>query len=78
MVCFLILLSAFFPKLPRRLFWTERKVTKAREWFIRAVKIDPDLGDSWAYYLKFELQHGTEVSNVTLIGMWLSVVCEAG
>lgn len=27
----------------------------------RAVKLDPDLGDSWAYFYKFELQHGTEV-----------------
>ena len=44
-----------------RLFWTERKISKAREWFIRAVKIDPDLGDSWACYYKFELQFGNEV-----------------
>ena len=34
---------------------------KAREWFQRAVKIDPDLGDTWAHFYKFELQHGTEV-----------------
>lgn len=45
-----------------RLFWTERKISKAREWFQRAVKIEPDLGDTWAYFYKFELQHGTEVS----------------
>ena len=44
-----------------RLFWTERKVVKAREWFQRAVKIEPDLGDAWATFYKFELQHGTEV-----------------
>lgn len=36
-------------------------MTKAREWFQRAVKIEPDLGDTWAYFYKFELQHGTEV-----------------
>lgn len=24
------------------------------------VKIDPDLGDAWAYFYKFELLHGTE------------------
>ena len=47
--------------LPQRLFWIERKVSKAREWFQRAVKIEPDLGDTWAYFYKFELQHGTEV-----------------
>jgi hypothetical protein len=46
------------------LFWTERKISKAREWFQRAVKIEPDLGDTWAYFYKFELQHGTEVGEV--------------
>lgn len=45
-----------------RLFWSERKITKAREWFHRTVKIDSDLGDAWAFFYKFELQHGTEVS----------------
>lgn len=43
-----------------KLFWTERKMNKAREWFNRTVKIDPDLGDAWAYYYKFESLHGTE------------------
>ena len=27
----------------------------------RAVKIDPDFGDAWGYFYKFELQFGTEV-----------------
>ncbi|CAG0880530.1 unnamed protein product [Darwinula stevensoni] len=43
-----------------KLFWSERKVNKAREWFQRTVKIEPDLGDAWGYYYKFELLHGTE------------------
>ncbi|KAF5921477.1 hypothetical protein HPG69_008239 [Diceros bicornis minor] len=43
-----------------KLFWSERKITKAREWFLRTVKIDSDLGDAWALFYKFELQHGTE------------------
>lgn len=47
-----------------RLFWSERKITKAREWFLRTVKIEPDLGDAWAFFYKFELQHGTEVSDL--------------
>jgi len=42
-----------------RLFWAERKVEKARQWFERAVKMNPDLGDIWAWWLKFERQHGT-------------------
>lgn len=49
-----------------RLFWSERKITKAREWFLRTVKIEPDLGDAWAFFYKFELQHGTEVSICSL------------
>ncbi|CAK5275776.1 unnamed protein product [Mycena citricolor] len=43
-----------------RLFWAERKIEKARQWFGRAVATDPDLGDGWAWWLKFERQHGTE------------------
>ena len=35
-------------------------MNKAREWFHRTVKIEPDLGDSWAYFYKFELAHGTD------------------
>ncbi|KAF8509992.1 PRP1 splicing factor, N-terminal-domain-containing protein [Hysterangium stoloniferum] len=42
-----------------RLFWAERKIEKARQWFSRAVATNPDLGDSWAWWLKFERQHGT-------------------
>ncbi|KAL1417542.1 hypothetical protein MTO96_026761 [Rhipicephalus appendiculatus] len=44
----------------RMLFWTERKTNKDREWLNRTVKIEPDLGDAWAYYYKFELLHGSE------------------
>ncbi|KAI0038793.1 hypothetical protein FA95DRAFT_1684509 [Auriscalpium vulgare] len=42
-----------------RLFWAERKVEKARQWFARAVGADADLGDAWAWWLKFERVHGT-------------------
>jgi len=42
-------------------------VDKARSWFERAVKLDPDNGDSWAYFYRFELQHGTEQSQRDLI-----------
>lgn len=58
-----LLMSLNLP-LPVRLFWSERKITKAREWFLRTVKIEPDLGDAWAFFYKFELQHGTEVSHL--------------
>ncbi|TFK18041.1 hypothetical protein FA15DRAFT_675582 [Coprinopsis marcescibilis] len=41
-----------------RLFWAERKVEKAREWFGRAVRADSDLGETWGWWLKFERQYG--------------------
>lgn len=45
-----------------RIFWGERKLDKAMTWFEKALVLDPDLGDTWAWYLKFLLQHGTDVS----------------
>lgn len=42
-----------------RLFWSERKLEKAASWFEKAVLLDPDQGDSWAWYYKFLEQHGT-------------------
>ncbi|KAL4073169.1 PRP1 splicing factor, N-terminal-domain-containing protein [Scleroderma yunnanense] len=44
-----------------RLFWAERKIEKARQWFARSVATeqDKDLGDHWGWWLKFERQHGT-------------------
>eukprot|EP00051_Salpingoeca_urceolata_P010212 m.124571 g.124571 ORF g.124571 m.124571 type:complete len:934 (-) comp16623_c1_seq1:42-2843(-) len=43
-----------------KLFLSERKISKARSWFTRTVKLDPDFGDAWAWFYKFELQYGTE------------------
>ena len=45
-----------------RLFWAERKIEKARQWFERAIKLNPDLGDIWAWWWKFEKEHGMAVS----------------
>lgn len=44
-----------------RLFWAERKVEKARQWFARACAADSDRGDCWAWWLRFEREHGTAV-----------------
>ncbi|KAI8849423.1 PRP1 splicing factor, N-terminal-domain-containing protein [Chytridium lagenaria] len=41
-----------------RLFWTERKIDKARNWFARAVKVNPDL---------FEIQNGDEAQQNDVI-----------
>lgn len=45
-----------------KLFWNDRKVEMARNWLNRAVTLGPDIGDFWASYYRFELQHGTEES----------------
>ena len=43
-----------------RMFWSERRINKAREWFKKCTKIDPDFGDGWAFRRRFEDAHGTE------------------
>ncbi|KIY64980.1 hypothetical protein CYLTODRAFT_492693 [Cylindrobasidium torrendii FP15055 ss-10] len=47
-----------------RLFWAERKLEKARQWFERsvdaAVAQETDDGDLWGWWLLFEREHGTE------------------
>jgi len=43
-----------------KLFWSDRKLDKARTWFNRAVSLDGDLGDAWAYYYLFEIRNGSE------------------
>ncbi|KAI1350340.1 PRP1 splicing factor [Xylaria sp. FL0043] len=42
-----------------RIFWGERRLDKAQNWFERALVRDSDLGDSWAWYYKFLVEHGT-------------------
>jgi len=42
-----------------KLFWSERKLTKARDWLTRTVRLEPDFGDAWIHFYKFELIHGT-------------------
>ncbi|WAR16458.1 PRP6-like protein [Mya arenaria] len=49
-----------------KMFWSERKIGKAREWFNRTVKIDQDNGDAWANFYKFELMHGDEKLSASL------------
>ncbi|KAJ2785352.1 U4/U6 x U5 tri-snRNP complex subunit Prp1 [Coemansia javaensis] len=39
-----------------RLFWSERRPEKARTWFARATAADPDFGDAWAWWLRFEAE----------------------
>ena len=38
------------------LFAADRKPDKARSWFERAVRLDPDCGDHWARYYLFETE----------------------
>ncbi|VVA32772.1 PREDICTED: pre-mRNA-processing factor 6 [Prunus dulcis] len=43
-----------------KLFWHHSEVVRARTWLNRVVTIALDIGDFWALYFKFELQHGTD------------------
>ncbi|KAG9244757.1 putative Pre-mRNA-splicing factor prp1 [Calycina marina] len=55
-----------------RIFWGERKLDKAQNWFERAILADSDLGDTWAWYYKFLLQHGTEEKRGDVISKCIS------
>ena len=50
-----------------RVFWGERRLEKAASWFEKAILLDADLGDTWAWYLKFLMQHGEEAKIRDLI-----------
>ncbi|TMW64501.1 hypothetical protein Poli38472_011381 [Pythium oligandrum] len=43
-----------------KLFWQERKYSKARKWLERTVELDGDFGDGWAHYYLFEIQHAND------------------
>ncbi|KAH6631195.1 PRP1 splicing factor, N-terminal-domain-containing protein [Chaetomium sp. MPI-SDFR-AT-0129] len=50
-----------------RILWAERKLDRAQNWFERALLLDRDVGDTWAWYYKFLLQHGTDEKKADLI-----------
>lgn len=43
-----------------RIFWTERKLPKTRDWFLKAIAANRDIGDTWAWFYLFLQEHGTE------------------
>ena len=44
-----------------KIFIEEKLIEKARKWFEKATKINPDLGDAWAHYYKMEMSFGEDV-----------------
>ena len=58
--------------LAARIFHSERKLEKAISWYERALAVDPDMGDTWAFYYKFLLQHGKKAKIAEVVGK-----CEA-
>ncbi|RAK75123.1 U4/U6-U5 snRNP complex subunit PRP6 [Aspergillus fijiensis CBS 313.89] len=50
-----------------RIFWGERRLEKAMTWFEKAIVTDSDLGDGWAWYYKFLLQHGTDEKRADVV-----------
>lgn len=55
-----------------RIFWLERKLDRAQNWFEKAIVLDGDVGDSWAWYYKFLLQHGTEEKRQEVVSKCVS------
>jgi pre-mRNA-processing factor 6 len=45
-----------------KIFIEEKMIEKARKWFDNASKMNPDLGDAWAYYYKMEMTYGSDVN----------------
>ena len=43
-----------------KLFWADRKIQKARNWLTKTVKLEPDFGDAWVNFYKFELLYGSK------------------
>lgn len=41
-----------------RILWAERRLDKAATWFEKALILDPDWGDGWAWYLKYLKEYG--------------------
>lgn len=56
-----------------RIFWGERKLDKAQNWFEKALVRDPDLGDTWAWYYKFLVEHGTQEKRDEVVSKCTSV-----
>ncbi|EGO53881.1 hypothetical protein NEUTE1DRAFT_88617 [Neurospora tetrasperma FGSC 2508] len=50
-----------------RILWAERKLDRAQNWFEKALLLDRDVGDTWAWYYKFLVQHGTEEKRADLV-----------
>jgi len=50
-----------------RILWAERKLDRAQNWFEKALILDRDIGDTWAWYYKFLCQHGTEEKRAELV-----------
>ena len=43
-----------------RIFWMDLKFDKAKRWFNRVVTLAPEIGDMWAWFYKFLVEHGKE------------------
>jgi pre-mRNA-processing factor 6 len=50
-----------------RIFWADRKLDKAQNWFEKGLVLDSDCGDSWAWYYRFLCQHGTEEKRAEVV-----------
>ncbi|KOS21432.1 Pre-mRNA-splicing factor prp1 [Escovopsis weberi] len=50
-----------------RIFWGDRRLEKAQSWFEKALVLDSDRGDCWAWYYRFLCQHGTDEKRADVV-----------
>jgi pre-mRNA-processing factor 6 len=49
--------SAWINSSVGKLFWRESKLEKAKKWFEEALKLSPNNGDVWAFYIRLLDSH---------------------
>ncbi|ORX66123.1 TPR-like protein [Linderina pennispora] len=60
-----------------RLFWSERRIEKARTWFERAAAADQDYGDAWAWWLKFEVDQAARADEQLMLDERIKAIEDA-
>lgn len=55
-----------------KLSWIERNIPKCREFLNKTVETNPQFGDAWGYFIKFELRYGTHQQKKEALSRYIS------
>jgi len=61
-----------------KIFWADHKFDKTKTWFNRAITLNPDFGDAWAYFYSFQLKHGTKDEQEQLLKQCVDIAPRHG